>query len=238
MPLVARKLIPSSLRQQIAHEIRQAILNRSLVPGERLVERELAARLGASLTVTREALIQLEMEGLIIKKPNATTHVTQLSREDVEQVFAVRRILERFAFQEAARKASTAQIQRLAELHEKAKVAAASGDGCAYIGVDFQWHEAVWQAAGNQCLLETLKRVALPLFGFSAIRVAIREGFDLMHDTTTHGPLLAAIQAGDPDAAGVAFDRFVTVWETQSLDASDPSQSTSALIGGKVTKRA
>jgi DNA-binding GntR family transcriptional regulator len=224
MPLVARKLVPSSLRQQIAQEIRQAILNRSLVPGERLVERELAARLGASLSVTREALIQLEMEGLIIKKPNATTHVTQLSREDVEQVFAVRRILERFAFQEAARKASAAHIQRLVELHEKAKEAATAGDGCAYIGVDFQWHEAVWQAAGNQCLLETLKRVALPLFGFSAIRVATQEGFDLMHDTMTHAPLLKAIQARNPEAAATAFDGFVTIWERQSLDASDPAK--------------
>ena len=224
MPLVARKLVPSSLRQQIAQEIRQAILNRSLVPGERLVERELAARLGASLTVTREALIQLEMEGLIIKKPNATTHVTQLSREDVEQVFAVRRILERFAFQEAARKASAAHIQRLVELHEKAKEAATAGDGCAYIGVDFQWHEAVWQAAGNQCLLETLKRVSLPLFGFSAIRVATQEGFDLMHDTMTHAPLLKAIQARNPEAAVIAFDGFVTIWERQSLDASDPAK--------------
>jgi GntR family transcriptional regulator, trigonelline degradation regulator len=216
MPLVARKLVPSSLRQQIAQEIRQAILNRSLAPGERLVERELAARLGASLSVTREALIQLEMEGLIIKKPNATTHVTQLSREDVEQVFAVRRILERFAFQEAARKASAAHIQRLVELHEKAKEAATA--------VDFQWHEAVWQAAGNQCLLETLKRVALPLFGFSAIRVATQEGFDLMHDTMTHAPLLKAIQARNPEAAAIAFDGFVTIWERQSLDASDPAK--------------
>ena len=222
MPLAARKLVPSSLRQQIAQEIRQAILNRSLVPGERLVERELAARLGASLTVTREALIQLEMEGLITKKPNATTHVTQLSRQDVEQVFAVRRILERFAFQEAARNASPAQVQRLAELHARTKEVAATGDGCAYIGVDLQWHEAAWQAAGNQCLFETLKRVALPLFGFSAIRVAMQDGFDLMQDAMTHAPLMTAIQARDPEAAAVAFDRFVQVWETQSLDASDP----------------
>ncbi len=231
MPLVARKLVPSSLRQQIAQEIRQAILNRSLLPGERLVERELAARLGASLTVTREALIQLEMEGLIIKKPNATTHVTQLSRDDVEQVFAVRRILERFAFQQAARRASPAHIQRLVELHEKTKQAAASGDGCAYIGVDLQWHEAVWQATGNQCLCETLKRVALPLFGFSSIRVATQDGFDLMQDAMTHFPLLSAIQAGDPETAVLAFDRFVQIWETQSLHASDPMAVASPFVG-------
>src|SRR6476620_3702464 len=156
MPLNATKLVASSLRQQIAHEIRKAILNGSLQPGERLVERELAGRLGASLTVTREALIQLEMEGLILKRPNATTHVTKLSRSDVEQVFVVRRILERFAFEQAARMASKADIQRIAELHERAKEVAGTGDGCAYILIDLQWHEAAWQAAQNRCLYETL----------------------------------------------------------------------------------
>jgi DNA-binding GntR family transcriptional regulator len=222
MPLATRKLVPSSLRHQIVQEIRQAILNRSLIPGERLVERELASRLGASLTATREALIQLEMEGLIVKKPNATTHVTQLSRGDVEQIFAVRRILERYAFQEAARKGSSEAIQGLVELHEKAKQVASTGDGCAYIGVDLQWHEAVWRIAGNHCLFETLKRVASPLFGFSAIAVATQAGFDLRQDALSHFPLLAAVQARDPKAATAAFDKFVRVWERQSLDASVP----------------
>ena len=225
MPLAARKLVPSSLRQQIVQEIRKAILNRSLVPGERLVERELAARLGASLTVTREALIQLEMEGLIVKKPNATTHVTQLSRDDVEQIFAVRRVLERFAFQEAARKSRADDLRRLRDLHEKAIQVADTGDACAYISADLNWHQAVWQAAGNHCLSESLKRIALPLFGFSAIAVATRSGFDLRQDAMSHAPLLAALAAHDPEAAAAAFDVFVQVWEGQWLESSLPSVS-------------
>ncbi len=49
-----------------------------------------------------------------------------------------------------------------------------------------------------------------------------------MHDATTHTPLLAALQARDPEAAAAAFDRFVLVWETQSLEASDPGKPASA----------
>ena len=65
MPLIQKKITPSTLRQQIVIEIRQSILKRALLPGERLVEREIAERLGTSLTAVREALIQLEAEGLI-----------------------------------------------------------------------------------------------------------------------------------------------------------------------------
>jgi DNA-binding GntR family transcriptional regulator len=220
MPLSARKLVPSSLRQQIVQEIREAILNRSLLPGERLVERELAARLGASLTVTREALIQLEMEGLIVKRPNATTHVTQLSREDVEQIFAVRRILERYAFQEAARKARPEDLRRLNDLHDKAMHMAKRADACAYIAADLKWHQAVWESGGNHCLSESLKRIALPLFGFSAIAVAMQAGFDLCQDAMSHAPLLAALNSHDPEAAASAFDHLVQIWENQWLDSS------------------
>src|ERR1700694_1600901 len=113
MPLAPQKLAQSTLRQQIVKEIRQAILNRSLVSGERLVERALAERLGTSLTAIREALIQLESEGLITKRPNATTHVTELSLKDVEQIYAVRQVLERFAFQEAARVADQGSLGKL-----------------------------------------------------------------------------------------------------------------------------
>src|SRR5271165_2522893 len=120
MPLATEKLVQATLRQQIVKQIRQAILNRSLLPGERLVERELAKQLGTSLTATREALIQLETEGLITKRPNATTHVTQLTPNEVEQIFAVRRVLEKYAFEEAARLADNAEIRHLKDLHSAA----------------------------------------------------------------------------------------------------------------------
>ena len=214
MPLAARKLVQATLRQQIVQEIRQAILNRSLLPGERLVERTLAERLGTSLTATREALIQLETEGLITKKPNATTHVTQLSPSEVEQIYAVCRVLERYAFEEAARVADGNAIKKLRELHQKALEAARSNDDTAYILADLKWHEAVWETTGNSCLVESLRRVVVPLFGFSAI--AAHHGFNLKHDAKTHAPLLEAIVARDPGASGIAFDKFAEVWRRKS----------------------
>ncbi len=228
MPLTSRKLVQATLRQQIVQEIRQAILSRSLLPGERLVERTLAERLGTSLTATREALIQLETEGLITKKPNATTHVTKLTLNEVEQIYAVRRVLERYAFEEAARIADGNSIKKLRELHQEALAVARAHDDTAYISADLKWHEAVWESTGNSCLVESLRRVIVPLFGFSAI--AAHQGFNLKKDAQTHAPLLAAIVARDPVAAGIAFDRFAEVWHRQSVSESETTQKSKVQI--------
>ena len=79
MQTVFEKLPSNTLRGRIAERIREAILDGSLPAGQRIVERRLAEQFGASLTAVREALIELESEGFIAKRPNSTTHVTQLS---------------------------------------------------------------------------------------------------------------------------------------------------------------
>jgi DNA-binding GntR family transcriptional regulator len=212
MPIAIKKIVPATLRQQIVQEVRMSILNRSLVPGERLVERELAARLGTSLTAIREALIQLEMDGLIVKKPNATTHVVQLTPAEVSNIYTVRHLLERHAFGEAARVATDDDVKLLEKLHKKAVEYARKGDGVAYISSDLEWHEAVWRVTRNNCLVETLRRVTLPLFGVSLIEMATKKGFDLIQDAMSHRPLLKAIRAHDPVLAGQALEQAEALW--------------------------
>src|SRR5216684_6831111 len=118
MPLNATKLINQPVRHQIAEKIRESILDGSLLPGERLVERKLAETLGTNQSAIREALIQLELEGHISKKPNSATFVTNLSQRDLENTMSVRRILEGFAAEEAARQSTRADIECLEELYQ------------------------------------------------------------------------------------------------------------------------
>ena len=103
MQKVFERLSSSTLRERIVEKLKTAILTGTLREGDRLVERQLAAQFQTSLTAVREALIQLETEGFVSKKPNAATHVTKLSMEAAEKISAVRRILEVFAVEEAAR---------------------------------------------------------------------------------------------------------------------------------------
>ena len=89
MAAVFERLTTQTLRGQIAQRIRSAILNGTLKPGERLVERKLASEFGASLTAVREAVIELETDGFITKRPNAFTYVTKLSIAEIEKVFCL-----------------------------------------------------------------------------------------------------------------------------------------------------
>ena len=101
------------LRVRIACRIREAILNGSLRQGERRVERKLSLAFGASLTAVREAMIELEAEGFLTKTPNFATHVTQLSLPQAEKVFAVRRVAEALAVEEACRNATPESLASL-----------------------------------------------------------------------------------------------------------------------------
>ena len=220
MPLTSKKISTATLRQQIVQEVRQAILNGTLHPGERLVERNLAASLGTSLTAAREAMIQLESEGLITKRPNSTTHVTQLSPEEISQIFAVRRVLEEFAFVEAARHGTAQENSKLEQIHTKALRFAEAGDARAYIGQDLAWHEAVWRMAHNPFLYASLNRAILPLFGFSVIGVAMQEGFDLVEDARNHEPLLQAIAGHDVAATRRAYRAAAENWSVEAMKAA------------------
>src|SRR2546430_4532710 len=91
--MIFTKLPATSLRSRIAAQIRDAILTGTLREGDRLVERKLAAELGASVTSVREAMIELEAEGFLTKKPNSATHLTRLTPPYREKILHVRHVL-------------------------------------------------------------------------------------------------------------------------------------------------
>ena len=217
MPLIATKLNAQPARHQVAEKIRESILDGSLSPGERLVERKLAETLGTSQSAIREALIQLELEGHVSKKPNSATFVTHFSQRELDNAISVRRVLEGFAVEEAACKATPSDIQRLEELFQQSQAAARVRDFQKYIRADLSWHIAMWESAHNDCLVESLRRVVVPLFGFSAIRVAMQPGFNLKDDLQSHRVLLDAIAAGEPERAKGAFDAAMKDWSLSSF---------------------
>jgi DNA-binding GntR family transcriptional regulator len=216
MPLIATKLNTQPARHQVAEKIRESILDGSLVPGERLVERKLAETLGTSQSAIREALIQLELEGHVSKKPNSATFVTHFSQRELENTISVRRALEGFAVEEAARQSTPADIQHLEELFQQSQSAARAREFQKYIRRDLSWHIAMWESTHNDCLVESLRRVVVPLFGFSAIRVAMQPGFNLTQDLQSHRVLLDAIAAGEPERAKRAFHAAMKDWSEQA----------------------
>ena len=101
------------LRRQVLQELRQSIISGRLNPGERLVERELISMMGVSRTVIREALRQLESEGLVAIIPNKGPVVRALTLEEAQDLYAIRAVLEGLAARLFTQHADDVQVQQL-----------------------------------------------------------------------------------------------------------------------------
>jgi DNA-binding GntR family transcriptional regulator len=206
------KVKSDTLRTRIAQQIRDAILGGTLKEGSKLVERNLASELGASLTAVREGLIELEWEGFIVKKKMSGTHVVKLGLKDVEKIFRVREVLEALAFAEAASNATGSVIAELEKGYTEMMDAARNKDARLYNQKDMAWHQSVWQASNNEFLVAALRRAVLPYFSYTAIRIGSVDPFVLYNDAAEHYPLLEAIRAHDRENARRIFTEKIQSW--------------------------
>ena len=140
-------LAPRALYQDVAERLRQQIFRRELEPGSWIDEQRLAAEFGISRTPLREALKVLAVEGLVTMKVRRGAYVTEVSGDDVAQVYHLLALLESDAAGTVAREASDAQRARLRELHAELERAT---DREAFFALNERWHMALLEAAGNR----------------------------------------------------------------------------------------
>jgi DNA-binding GntR family transcriptional regulator len=112
---------PETLRHQVEHVLRQAIMSGRFAPGARLIERELCESLSVSRTSIREALRRLEAEKLVRIVPHKGPTVAVISREEATELYAIRGLLEGFAAAEFTRHADDAAISGNQDAVLKAK---------------------------------------------------------------------------------------------------------------------
>jgi DNA-binding GntR family transcriptional regulator len=104
---------PSRLADDVGSRLRESILNGIFVAGDRLREEELAAAMGVSRGPVRDALAQLDREGLVVRRPNRGAIVAELFRGDFDEVFSLRLAIEPVAAAWAARHASDADLREM-----------------------------------------------------------------------------------------------------------------------------
>jgi DNA-binding GntR family transcriptional regulator len=196
----------------IADRIQEAIFNGTLREGEKIVERRLAYQFGTSLTAVREALIALEADGFVVKKPNASTYITKLTHDAGKKIFAVRRVLEGFAVEQAARLATGEQTQVLEKACEDLISIARRKKREEFLQCDFAFHGKIWAIASNEYLESALRRILIPVYAFSAMRIHSGEAFDLLQDAQSHLPVLEAIKSKDPKLARERFLSALDNW--------------------------
>ncbi|MEU9110780.1 GntR family transcriptional regulator [Streptomyces sp. NPDC048483] len=198
---------PPAAERVYAH-IKDAVLQRHYEGGMLLTEGELAEAVGVSRTPVREALLRLEVEGLIKLYPKKGALVLPVSAQEIADVVETRLLVEKHAAAKAV-PASEALISELGELLETMREQAAAGDLAAVSVTDRCFHATIVRSAGNQILDRLYEQLR---------DRQLRMGVAVMHahpdriakNIAEHAEILQALRDGDPDAATDAVQRHVS----------------------------
>jgi len=182
----------SAMREWVVEEIRQAIIEGVLRPGDRLVERDVAERFGVSRSPVREAIRLLIFEGFLVARSPRRVVVRELSRRDVEDLYDVRESLEVLTAGLAVRNATSDDISRLRELLERMKL---TDDEEALHRLGREFHEALTDVAGNPVLSGLVE----PIRG--RMRWLLQQNADFVRIYDEHAHLVDLIEARDVEEA-------------------------------------
>ena len=187
--------------QSAAQALRDAILVGRLRPGDRIVENHWAATLGVGQPTIREALRELEYQGMLVKNPNRGTFVAQLSCDDYRQLTDVRMPLEVMAVRMAARHLTAEDQAELQSLVDSMASSIDRHDLTGFHEKDVAFHRKIWELAGNPYLAMCLESVTFRLFVFSVIGDRPRLHEENLAAVEQHRRILAGLCSRDPEIA-------------------------------------
>ncbi|MFG2132782.1 GntR family transcriptional regulator [Streptomyces sp. NPDC048751] len=189
-----------SLAERAYRAVRDRLVMLEIRPGAPINEEQLAQSLGVGRTPVREALKRLQYERLIATYPRRGTFATDVNITDLAHISEVRQELEPLAAAQAARRATAADRANLTALRRELESAhSAQYDTIALMHLDLQVHRAVYAAAHNPYLEDTLVRhdnLATRIWCLFIDRLS-----DMAGHVEEHGPLIEAIVAGEPEKA-------------------------------------
>ncbi|HXW17328.1 MAG TPA: GntR family transcriptional regulator [Candidatus Acidoferrales bacterium] len=172
-----KSLDTRTLKDQVVRLIRGSILSGKISPGVRLNESQLARELGVSRVPIREALQQLELQGLVVNVPRRGKFVISLSEEEIQQINSLRLILEAEALRLCRAKITPELIATLNELAGKMHDAIGLPEMEA-AALDLEFHRTIWQHCGNELLVKTLEGITVPVFAHRVLWRAKRGMLD------------------------------------------------------------
>jgi len=200
----------SSRREEVVQTLRHAIVIGELADGERLIEDRIARELNTSRGPVREALRQLEHEGLVISYPYRGAVVLGVSDEEVHEVLIpIRLTLERFSFTKAAQRMTDADYGELAKEVWQMGEGARTNDLLRCVEADIRFHEFVLSRSGQPHTTQVWRSIA-PRIRAYFFRFGLEA--DISRLAIEHGELLSALQQeGNTDALMAAVERHITV---------------------------
>ena len=204
------------LRDVVFNTLRQAILKGELAPGERLMEIQLAERLGVSRTPIREAIRKLELEGLVLMIPRKGAEVAKISEQNLRDVLEVRRSLEELAIDLACQRMEPEELSELKKTQEEFAAAISEGDAMRIAQTDERYHDIIYNSTKNQKLVQILNNLREQMYRFRVEYLKQKECYPQLLEE--HDKLIALISGGEVEEACELMGRHI---DNQASTVSD-----------------
>jgi DNA-binding GntR family transcriptional regulator len=191
------------LRQQVLEALRRAIVSGRLAPGQRLTERELIEMTGVSRTVIREALRQIEAEGLIEIIPNKGPVVRALSAAEARDLYRIRAVLEGLAARLCAENANDVMLAKLEAALKDVELAYQGSNGELALDAKTEFYDLLYAASESESLTSMLAMVQARVWRWRAVGLTHpNRATDRLNESIKNlNLLIAAIRNKDGDAA-------------------------------------
>ena len=187
------------LRDVVFQTLRGAILKGDLKPGERLMELQLASKLGVSRTPIREAIRMLEQEGLAVTIPRKGAEVAKMTEKDMEDVLQIRLSLEALAVRLSCENITPAALQELKVAMEDFEEKTKSGQFVEMAKADVKFHEILYKASNNPKLQQLLSNLREQMYRYRVEYLKEEQTRNLL--VSEHEELVKAIREGDVQKA-------------------------------------
>jgi len=197
----------NTVASKVYLNIKEAILNGDLHPGKHLSEEDISTQMKVSRAPIREALLQLEADGLVEIQTHRGAFIRALSYTDVLEIYTARDLLEGYAASLAARKATPDQVEALRKAIQNVNQAAKDGNLKETITTDFEFHQLVWKTAGHKLIYQILLRLEAQIRMFIAVQAPLFQS--LIDSVIDHQDIIKAIEERDEEGAKAAISQHI-----------------------------
>ena len=185
------------LRDVVFSTLREAILKGELQPGERLMELQLASKLGVSRTPIREAIRMLEQEGLAVTMPRKGAEVARMTLKDMEDVLEVREALDELAARIACAKINDEQLENLKSIRDEFKKSLDSGDVKKIAEEDVRFHDAIYEATDNAKLIALTNNIREQMYRYRVEYLKDQNNYPIL--IAEHDAIVNALEQRDKE---------------------------------------
>jgi DNA-binding GntR family transcriptional regulator len=192
-----------SIRRKVYNHLREQILSGQVAPRQRLIETKIAQEIGTSRTPVREALHNLEVEGLIESIPRVGYRVKFLNPLELEEICAIRATIEEMAAEWAMAKAHGKLVAELKKNIARAEKVLAAGTVKDFVELDAQFHEIIARLSGSPRLLELAQTLRRHMLRYRVESIYTAD--NVLRAVSGHKGILAAIEKRDRTAVKKAI---------------------------------